>query len=115
MSAAIAEFGLSLLPNMCEGARLKTDPGRPLTCVGAELLSGAAALNAGGGAREGVGCCCCDNSDPTPPPTTVAGPDDDPSAPEKTPVERHASPLQTHCIFRHFYSVCSMSLKESKQ
>ncbi|TNN59496.1 hypothetical protein EYF80_030311 [Liparis tanakae] len=32
MSAAMAELGFSLLPNMWEGARLKTDPGRPLTC-----------------------------------------------------------------------------------
>jgi len=32
MIAAMAELGFSLLPNMWEGARLKTDPGRPLTC-----------------------------------------------------------------------------------
>lgn len=32
MSAAMAEFEFSLLPNMCEGARLKTDPDSPLTC-----------------------------------------------------------------------------------
>ena len=31
MSAAMAVFEFSLLPNMCEGARLKTDPDSPLT------------------------------------------------------------------------------------
>lgn len=37
MSAAMAELGFSLLPNMCEGARLKTEPGRPLTCEEAKV------------------------------------------------------------------------------
>lgn len=31
MSAAMAELGFNLLPNMWEGARLKMDPGKPLT------------------------------------------------------------------------------------
>lgn len=31
MSAAMAELGFNLLPNMWEGAMLKTDPGKPLT------------------------------------------------------------------------------------
>lgn len=31
MSAAMAVFEFSLLPNMCDGARLKTDPESPLT------------------------------------------------------------------------------------
>lgn len=85
MSAAIAELGFSLLPNMWEGARLKTDPDSPLTCVEAALVSGAVAVNGEGGASEGVGCCCCDNSEPAPPAAMAPVPDDDPSAPEKTP------------------------------
>lgn len=32
MSAAMVELGFSLLPNMWGGARLKTEPGRALTC-----------------------------------------------------------------------------------
>lgn len=59
-----------------------------LTCVEVVLLSGAAAVNGEGGAREGVVCCCCDNSALAPPMATAAVPDDDPSAAEKTPVER---------------------------
>jgi len=56
--------------------------------VEAVLLSGAVAVNGEGGAREGVGCCCCDNSELAPPMATAPVPDDDPSATEKTPVER---------------------------
>lgn len=89
----MAELGFSLLPNMWEGARLKTDPGRPLTCVEAVLVSGAVAVNGEGGAREGVGCCCCDNSELTPPTATAPVPDDDPSAPEKTPGPVVVEPL----------------------
>lgn len=60
-----------------------------LTCVDAVLVSGAVAVNGEGGAREGVGCCCCDNSELAPPTATAPVPDDDPSAPEKTPAEKH--------------------------
>lgn len=59
-----------------------------LTCVEAVLVSGAVAVNGEGGASEGVGCCCCDNSELAPPTATAPVPDDDPSAPEKTPVEK---------------------------
>lgn len=59
-----------------------------LTCVAAVLVSGAVAVNGEGGASEGVGCCCCDNSELAPPTATAPVPDDDPSAPEKTPVEK---------------------------
>lgn len=59
-----------------------------LTCVAAVLFSGAVAVNGEGGAREGMGCCCCDNSELAPPMATVPVLDDDPSATEKTPVER---------------------------
>lgn len=59
-----------------------------LTCVEAVLVSGAVAVNGEGGAREGVGCCCCDNSEPAPPTATAPVPDNDPSAPEKTPVDK---------------------------
>lgn len=85
MSAAMVELGFSLLPNMWGGARLKTEPGRALTCVDAVLFSGAVAVNGEGGAREGVGCCCCDNSELAPPMATAPVPDEDPSATEKTP------------------------------
>lgn len=89
----MAELGFSLLPNMWEGARLKTDPGRPLTCVEAVVGSGVVAGNGEGGAREGVGCCCCDNSELAPPTATAPVPDDDPSAPEKTPGPVVVEPL----------------------
>lgn len=59
-----------------------------LTCVEAVLVSGAVAVNGEGGASEGTGCCCCDNSELAPPTATTPVPDDDPSAPEKTPVDK---------------------------
>lgn len=58
-----------------------------LTCVEAELVSGAVAAKREGGASEGVGCCCWDNSEPVPTMVIAPVPDDDPSVPEKTPVE----------------------------
>lgn len=79
----MVEFGFSLLPNMCGGARLNTEPGR--ACVEVVVQSGAVAVKGEGGTREGVGCCCCDNSALAPPMATAAVPDDDPSAAEKTP------------------------------
>lgn len=59
-----------------------------LTCVDAVLVNGAVAVNGEGGASEGMGCCCCDNSEQTPPMVATPAPNDDPSAPEKTPVEK---------------------------
>lgn len=93
MSAAAAELGFSLLPNMWEGARLKTDPGIPLTCAVPVLVSGAVAVNGEGGGREGVGCCCWDNSELDTPMVTAPVPVDDPSAPEKTPGPVLVEPL----------------------
>lgn len=59
-----------------------------LTCVDAVLVNGAVAVNGDGDASEGIGCCCCDNSELAPPMATAPVPVTDPSAPEKTPVER---------------------------
>lgn len=63
-----------------------------LTCVEAVLVSGAVAVKGEGGASEGAGCCCCDSSEPAPPIVTPPVPDDEPSALEKTPVEKKKTP-----------------------
>lgn len=70
-----------------------------LTCVEAVLVSGAVAVNGEGGASEGVGCCCWDNSELAPPTATAPVPDDDPSAPEKTPVEKSEMKEVNRVIF----------------
>lgn len=56
----------------------------------AVLGSDAVTVNGDGGASAGVGCCCCDNSELAPPTATAPVANDDPSAPEKTPVEKSA-------------------------
>ncbi|KAG7262944.1 hypothetical protein CRUP_008724 [Coryphaenoides rupestris] len=97
MRAAIAEFGLSRLPNIWEGARLNTEPGKLLTWGQRRIQTqnkrrggdtGVVAMNGEGGAREGAAVCCWDNSELVPPMAPSPVTDDDPSALQNTPEGR---------------------------